>query len=260
MNIKFIKMSMILTLLLIVPLAGLTEEINKMVKEAKKITEDSYFTFQKGDFLKASGICERVLSQDKNNPHALYYLGYSQYRLLNIAMVANNKKELEELLDKAVKNANNLAEYENYKSEANVLLAGIHMMELTLNPNEAMTLSQVIHGYLDKALAEDENNPRAYLIRGTMIFNTPEAFGGGAKNAVNLLQNSINLFEKEKDKNLMPSWGKLEAMAWLGRAYQANKEYGKAKEIFQKTLEEEPNFSWVKYNLLPSLESAINQK
>ncbi len=51
-------------------------------------------------------------------------------------------------------------------------------------------------------------NPRAKLLEAQGIFYTPEAYGGGKKKALPIIQEAIEKFEKFKPtSDLMPNWG-----------------------------------------------------
>ena len=68
---------------------------------------------------------------------------------------------------------------------------------------------------------------------------------------------AAELFSREKPADpLEPSWGHSEAFAWLGLAYLDRNEKEPAGAAFQKALQINPDFGWVKYVLLPELELA----
>ena len=52
----------------------------------------------------------------------------------------------------------------------------------------------------------------------------------------------------------MPSWGHAHAHMRLGIAYMDQRELEKARSSFEKALEINPDFGWVKDELIPSLE------
>ena len=148
---------------------------------------------------------------------------------------------------------------ENTKSESYALLAGIYMMKLARDHSEGPSLSPKIHGLLDEAQQLDPNNPRVHVVRGHMLKNTPEFFGGSLKGAMKEFEYSISLFENnaDVDPGTFPSWGYLESIVETGNLYSALKDYKAAKQAYEKALEVAPNYGYVKYKLLPELESKL---
>lgn len=209
---------------------------------------------------KAIGICDRVLSAEQGNKYAQYYKLYAQYRLIS-NLSQKNPDQAFRLIDEALESASNIQNAKAFSSEMKTVLAGIYMMKLSKDKTEAATISGKIHGLLDEAEQLDPNNPRAYLIRGIMLFNTPKFFGGDKDAAIQSFRKAINLLKNNKEKEnseLSPQWGLLDAHAWLGIALTSKGKYTEAKMIYKKALSIAPKFAWIKYSLLPSLEKKMN--
>ncbi|NTU73493.1 hypothetical protein HGB07_04985 [Candidatus Roizmanbacteria bacterium] len=64
------------------------------------------------------------------------------------------------------------------------MLAGIYMMKIATSSMSAVTLSPKAHSLLDDAQKSQPGNPRPYIIRGTMKYQTPGIFGGSYEDAV----------------------------------------------------------------------------
>lgn len=61
---------------------------------------------------------------------------------------------------------------------------------------------------LKKAKEINENNPRIYYMKGTAVYFTPKAFGGGAKNAVSYFEKAKPLFAQDNSGDMSkPFWG-----------------------------------------------------
>ena len=106
-----------------------------------------------------------------------------------------------------------------------------------------------------KQLAPD--NPRVVLSAAISDFNTPEMFGGNKEKGLQGFQRAAELFaQEEPTDHIQPVWGHREAYAWLGIAYQNQGELESARAAFEKALEIDPDFGWVKDWLLPELEKA----
>lgn len=255
------KLSLIIFLLSLCVLSlntlGYSNQFEKQIQEIRHLTEEGYYNFDSKAFQKASALCDRILSVDEGNIYALYYKAYSYYRILNIGMIQNVEEILGIYLKTGIETGETLVEHDKFKSEAYTVLAAIQMMNLSQNPGKAAQLFSETSGYLGKALAADSLNPRTYLIKAILMFNTPAQYGGGPTTSIKLLEKANILFDTHSyEDELMPRWGKYEAMAWTGMAYQKMGQLSKAKEIYEKIINEKPDYGWVKHQLLPSLENS----
>ncbi|MBU1298053.1 MAG: tetratricopeptide repeat protein [Bacteroidetes bacterium] len=239
------------------------EPVNELLKEAKSVSDTAYIYYNRNTMQKAHDMFDQVYQTDKSNIYALYYLTYTEYKLLEMSMQKGNWDE--ELFDKyyepALSKAEKLAAEKNFESEGKTILAAIYMMKIANSAMSAVTLSPKINGLLNEAERSNASNPRLYIIRGQMKYNTPGIFGGSYKDAAQNFRKTVWLFEKEEQKDyLQPSWGYLESLAWLGRALEKLENFDEAKFIYQKALNVAPNFSWVKFGLLPKLEQKLKEK
>jgi tetratricopeptide (TPR) repeat protein len=108
---------------------------------------------------------------------------------------------------------------------------------------------------MSDAVALGPENPRVWLIRGQGALFTPEQFGGGVKNAEAYLKKAELLFATDHPIAPAPSWGRAELYAWLGQVYQKQNRPADAVLAYNKALEIDPSFRWVKYVLLPSAQN-----
>ena len=134
--------------------------------------------------------------------------------------------------------------------EPYALYASLLGFEIALDWNKAMTLSSEIYEFFGKAFDLEPNNPRINLMKGSSDLYTPEEYGGGPNVAIGTLSKAVKLFEEENIKNpLEPSWGKEEALTFLGMAYMQKGDNDKAREFYLKALEVNPEFGLAKDNL-----------
>ncbi len=239
-----------------------TINVNEKIKEGKEMLHQAYIKWDLNLFRNANNLFERILATDPNNELAQYYKSYSEYRLVNFGLDNTHKKIYDQYLNPAIENGEKLRELKNNKLKSNglVVLASIYMMKLSNATIDAPILFMKINSILDDAEKSDPNNPRVYLIKGMMKYNTPGIFGGSFDDAIDNLQKALSLFETTKPNELYPEWGKVESYAWLALSYQAKEDYTKAKIYFEKALELEPEFAWVKFDLLPQLQNDMAKK
>lgn len=235
-----------------------SREIN--MKQGKLLIEKAYMNYDENMMLQARVIFENFCNSDKNNDTSLYYLTYIDYKLFEMNLRNGGDKIFDMYFDKAVSNAERLSRQKNWASEGKTLLSAIYMMKIATKPLTAVYLSPKIWGLLDEAGKINPENPRVYIIRGSMNFNTPKMFGGSYKNAADNFKTAVSLFERQDTVfTLLPSWGYAESLVWFGRSMEAQDSYEQARFAYIKALRVQPDYSWVKNILLPNVEKKIKQ-
>ncbi|MHB8336107.1 MAG: hypothetical protein ACYDEE_01670 [Ignavibacteriaceae bacterium] len=200
---------------------------------------------------------EDVLKKDSLNAPALYGITFLEYKLLEMSMQKGGMELFDKYYQSAIDYASRLTSQKEYSSEGNSLLAAIYMMKIASSPMTAVALVPKIYGLLGEAEKEKPDNPETYVILGQMKFNTPAMFGGSFKDAVKSFSKAEALFEKGADSQMVNiKWGRLESLAWLGRSFEKMNNQDAAKFAYQKAIVLEPEFGWVKYQLLPALEKS----
>jgi len=201
-----------------------------------------------------------LLRQKAENAYLHYYISLADFRLTTFYFSSNNKEEAERYNSEAQKYLEKAMEIDPGFGESFALYSFLLGYEIALHPERAMSLGPKSFEYSGKAFAKEPDNPRINLLQGFSLLYTPEAYGGGTDKAIEFLEKSIRLFEKEKIKDaLKPSWGKEEAYTFLARAYAQKKEYEKAFELLKKALEVNPEFGMAK-ETLRSLEKEKKEK
>lgn len=190
------------------------------------------------------------MRQKAENSYLHYYIALADYRLTTLYFSSNNKEEAERYNSEGQKYLEKAMEMDPGFGESFALYSFLLGYEIALHPERAMSLGPKSFEYSAKAFAKDPDNPRINLMQGISLLYTPEAYGGGADKAIEFLEKSIRLFEKENIKDaLKPSWGKEEACTFLARAYVQKKEYEKAFKLLKKALEINPEFGMAKETL-----------
>lgn len=231
-----------------------------LLKNANELTYKALVSYNVDEMLGAKKAFDTILKNDSINAAALYGLTFSEYKLLEMSMRGENSKELfDSYYQKAIDDAEKLSENEKHSSEGKSLLAAVYMMKIATSPMSAVALSPKIYGLLGEAQRANPDNPETYVILGQMKFNTPAMFGGSVKDAVKMFSKAEALFEQGEDSDMVNvKWGKIESLAWMGRSFHKLNNHDAAKFAYQKALSIEPNFGWVKHQLLPALEAAAD--
>ncbi|AFN74230.1 TPR domain protein [Melioribacter roseus P3M-2] len=194
------------------------------------------------------------LAYTGGNHNAAYYSALLGYKLLEMNM--GNKSVFGNYYEATLKDVERLLEFDDIRADALVIKAAIYMMKIATNPISAVTLSPKIHQLLDEAQSIDPENPYSYVIRGMMKFNTPKMFGGSFEEALKNFSKATFLFENYRN---LPAWGYAESLAWLGRTYVELEDIQSALFAYNRALNSEPEYGWIKHALIPEAEEKIKE-
>ena len=239
-------------LLISISVSAQQESVANLIKQGRNLSKEAYFQYNYNKMIEARSIFEKAFELDKSNLLPLYYETLIDYKLLEMSMRQGGDSLFSKYYNKALENAEILGADKNFASDGKTLSAAIYMMKIATSPMSAVTLSPRIHSLLDEAQRIDPGNPYSYVIRGMMFFNTPKMYGGSYEEALKNFNKAAKLFEGENNVN--PVWGYAETLVWIGRTQENLKNDDAAKFAYQKALNVEPDYAWVKYSLLPNLE------
>lgn len=130
-------------------------------------------------------------------------------------------------------------------AESKVLLAAVNNLSMGLEPWRAQALAGETAELLTAGQASAEARPRALLIAGINRFYTPAAYGGGAAQALTLLQQAEALFANTDVSRI--SWGQAETQIWLGQVHASLGDESKAREHYEKALALDPECQWANH-------------
>lgn len=137
---------------------------------------------------------------------AHYYAAYSKTIAGAIEVDATKKAQLFNEAEKNLEAAKASGAGEN--DEVYALLAMISSNRIGLNPEAWQKHMEVYNANLSKAKQLRKENPRIYYIEGMSKYYTPEAYGGGKKNALIYFEKAEEYFRKESKSDVRkPYWG-----------------------------------------------------
>ncbi len=182
-------------------------------------------------------------------PGMLYDLLIARYGFIAVSLDEEEKRKARVQIEKAEVELERLFNYRSYVSNAYALKGALLAFRISLNPFNAIVLGNRANNAIDKAVETDENNPAAWMERGNSAFYTPSAFGGSKQEAVKYYKKAVELFEN----NLKPNqrWLYLNTLVGLAKSYEHTGEQLLAINTYKRALEYEPEFSWVRDELLP---------
>lgn len=115
---------------------------------------------------------------------------------------------------------------------------------------QGMFLGPKSSSIIEKAKKLNPNSTLVWKIyAGSKLF-TPEMWGGDVKEAIKAFETAVKLYES-KPEALTDNWLYLDTLAFLGQAYVKDEQTKKAIDIYEKALQVEPEFNYVKKALLP---------
>ena len=201
---------------------------------------------------------ERTLADTGLAAWSHYYIALADYRIASLlGSSEESKDQASKHLKVAVEHLKKATEIDPQAAEAYSLLSSAYGLQIGLSPMKTMFLGPKVGKASQKAKQLAPDNPRVVLSAAISDFNTPKMFGGSKEKGLQGFQRATELFAQEEPTDpIQPVWGHREAYAWLGIAYQNQGELESARAAFEKALEIDPDFGWVKYWLLPELEKA----
>ncbi len=207
----------------------------------------------------ARAMFERTLADTGLAAWSHYYIALADYRIVDLLLAEGekNKDAASEHLKATVEHLKKATELDPQAAEAYALLSSAYGRQIGLSPMKSMFLGPKIGKAIQKAKRLAPDNPRVALSAAISDFNTPKMFGGSKEEGLQGFQRAAELFAQEKPTDpIQPIWGHSRTYAWLGIAYQDRGELELARVAFEKALEINPGFGWVKFVLLPELEKA----
>ncbi len=206
--------------------------------------------------LTAHATFERATADDARAALAHYYVAYTEYKLVDLLRAENREGEILVRLQSAVEQLETSIEHDETSAEAHALLSSVYGQIIGVRPLMGAVLGPKSSSAINRAKKLDPDNPRVVLIEAISNFNTPITWGGSPEKGMEGFKRAALLFAQEEVTDpLLPSWGHNETYARIGIAYMDQDQLPKAREAFEKALEVDPDFGWVRYALLPSLEA-----
>ena len=161
------------------------------------------------DWQKMANVFERISSAEKEQWLPAYYNALCNVNLASLAMRKGDNEKIEAFVDKSQLALDQCKTMVKDESEVFALQGYIYTSRIWIDPMiNGAKFSPMAHQAFGQAIALNENNPRAYYLRGQLVYYTPEFWGGGPKNAYNDLVKADELFKSyEKASSIHPDWG-----------------------------------------------------
>jgi len=158
------------------------------------------------DFVNLSNTFDRIAKAEKSKWIPYYYAANCQIIASLMDSVTSKKDSYLDKADAYIVIADSLQPNE---SEIYTLKGFSAQIRMVVNPMQRwQKYGQLSNSLFDKAKELNPDNPRPDYLIGQALLYTPEAFGGGKKNALPVLKQSQEKYKKFKpESSLSPNWG-----------------------------------------------------
>lgn len=181
---------------------------------------------------------------------AHYYLGYTYWRLSALAFVAVGPAGQVRLIERAVRSLETAIDKRPQFPDAHALLATCLGAWIYADPSQSDRLRPRLRSAWEAALPAAANNPRVTLLRAMALTFAPAPHGDRDKGLA-LWRQAIQSFQTDRPGPLMPDWGHVEAIAWLGGTHLALDQPAEAVEWLERAARMRPDFWWATKAALP---------
>jgi len=189
--------------------------------------------------------------QGKSNDMLLELINY-QYGYVGYCIGFNRQEEAGSYLYLALKNIEYL-EKENYESSTiYAYKSAFYGFKIILNKLCAPIIGLKSIEAARSSIELDKENYLGYVQLGNIEFYMPSAFGGSKKEALEFYLKAREIIEK-KPENIHENWNYLSLLVVIGQSHYYLNEYDSAKSVYDRILELEPGFLYVKNELYPQL-------
>lgn len=214
----------------------------------------SFITGNMTDWVKV--LNEMELDLQKNlTPQNRFNLLHAQYGYIGYLLGLKQTDKAKKLIDLAEKNAEQLQRVTAYKSTAYALHAALIAYRISISPFKAPFLGPKSSSLIDQALAISPNNAFAIIEKANARHYAPSVVGGNPVEAIELYDKALKLLRDANGGEHPKTWWYINAYTQMGIAAQKSGNRTLAKKIYQNILSFEPNYKWVKEELLPKVKS-----
>jgi tetratricopeptide (TPR) repeat protein len=223
--------------------------------------EPIYLAYVQGDMSRWEAIIRLMeersddFSDEERKELISYYYGY-----ISFLLETDQKDKVQDYIIKGEKHLNALLKSAPNDVTALAYKGSFIGFRIGTNKFKALTLGKESISYINRAYKLDSQNVQAILDKGNLLYHMPGMLGGDEKEAVRLYEKAV--LRMEKHQNLKQNWLYLNVLTTIARHYEEEKQWQKAVLIYEKILQQEPEFSWVKDTLYPAAKriAAKNKK
>jgi tetratricopeptide (TPR) repeat protein len=189
--------------------------------------------------------------KDKSDELLLELVNY-QYGYIAYCIGYDRNDEAGEYLKLAQKNLHILEKKNFDPSTINAYKSAFYSFRVGLNNIVAPIIGIKSIESARRAVEIDRENFFGHVQLGNIEFYMPAVFGGSKKEALSHYLKAEDLMEKNPE-NLVNNWNYLCLLLVIGQSYDYLHDYTAARKVYERILEFEPCFLYVRNELLPQV-------
>ncbi len=183
-----------------------------------------------------------------------------EYGYIGYCLGIDDNQSAEKYLDLAETNLNELEKLGYSPSVIEAYRSAFYGYRIGLSPIKAPFIGPKSIKQGEQSIKSDPQHPFGYIQLGNAQFYMPTIFGGSKTQAIAYFQKAEKLMESSPEIWINENWNYLSLLTLIGQSFEAIKEFEKAEIYYNKALEHEPKFNWVKNELLPKLNKTRNNE
>lgn len=201
---------------------------------------------------------QALQDQHRNDPKActLYTLAEARYGYIGFMLGRDEKDAARPLIETLAAEVEQLAVYPEYRAEAEAFRVALLGFRMGLNPARAMTLGPKALKQLNISIKAGNDCPSVWIEKANSETYMPAFAGGSKEKAAVSFREALRLFETRGEITEC-NWRYLNTMVLLGNLLEGMGDYKGASDVYRKALTREPDFQWVRDELLPGVEKKI---
>jgi len=181
-----------------------------------------------------------------------------QYGYIAYCIGYNKREEASTYLNQAQQNIKHLERKNYYPSTIYAYKSAFYGFRISLNSIIAPVIGIKSIESARSAVELDRENYFGHVQLGNIEFYMPAAFGGSKQEALGHYLKAKELIEKDPDNTVM-NWNYLCLLLVIGQSHYYLHDYDSARAIYEKILELEPGFLYVRNELLPEVVRKIER-
>lgn len=198
---------------------------------------------------------ENIKYENKNFlPELINY----EYGYIGWCLGNDRKKQAKHYLELMEENLETLKNNEGTSALYHSYMAASIGFKIGLSNWRAPFLGPKSMDHAEQAMEKDSQNFQANTEMGNIWNHMPAVFGGSNEKALKYYREAITIFEKSSDELSHKKWLYLNVIAISGQLEFEQKNYSEALQLYEKALNIEHRFKWVKNELLPELNKVKN--
>lgn len=201
-------------------------------------------------------VLDKMQQIEKPNLQTRLELLDYQYGYIAFCLGKDKEDEAKKYLEKAWDNLEILEDKKYQPAWTNGYRSAFYGYEIGLNSMMAPFYGPKSMTYAKKSMEADAANPFGFLQYANIQYYMPSTFGGSKTEAIEYYKKAMVKMEARGDINF--NWNYLSLLAITGQALESVNKLSEAKQFYEKALKVEPNFLWVKNELLPKLLKKLN--